>query len=48
MQTVLKPLLEDYISSAMKRAFIFKEEWFTQDYNSEELFNELADYFQKI
>ena len=28
-ETVLKPLLEDFISSAMKQAYKFKQEWFT-------------------
>jgi hypothetical protein len=31
VEVVLKPLLEDYISPAMKKAFKFKEEWFNSD-----------------
>jgi hypothetical protein len=29
LKDVLKPLLETYVSSGMKEAFTFKEEWFT-------------------
>ena len=29
LKDVLKPLLETYISSGMKEAFKFKEEWFS-------------------
>ena len=48
LEIVLKPLLEDFISSAMKRAFKFKQEWFTQDHNRKQLLKELAEYFKKI
>jgi hypothetical protein len=31
VEEVLKPLLEDFVSAGMKKAFKFKEEWFTSD-----------------
>jgi hypothetical protein len=48
LEKVLKPLLKDYIGEAIRSEYKLKEDWFTQDYNAEELTNELEEYFEMI
>ena len=44
-EEVLKPLLLEFISPPIIKAYGLQEYWFTEDINTNELFAELENYF---
>ena len=48
LEKVLKPMLKGYIAEEIRLEIDLNEDWFTQDYNANELLNELAEYFEII